>query len=223
MFRVRWLVAWVALLPWLSSTPASAADDDWQARAEGARDARVPGERERRRPPGAEPRAGSAHLLRRARHPRARPHGAGQPRALALTLSRVGRGKALARIPAGEISHEGARVEIRHPRVLEWYDNSDAGLEQASPWRSARRAAARSCSSSSSRTQNELHHWRARVQYAEATGPLPAHPAHGPWRREQAQSVEADIRTIPEPGVIASLASGVALLAALARNRRATR
>jgi len=147
----------------------------------------------------------------------------GSPELLALTLSRVGRGKALARIPAGEISHEGARVEIRHPRVLEWYDNSDAGLEQASPWRSARRAAARSCSSSSSRTQNELHHWRARVQYAEATGPLPAHPAHGPWRREQAQSVEADIRTIPEPGVIASLASGVALLAALARNRRATR
>jgi len=72
-------------------------------------------------------------------------------------------------------------------------------------------------------TPSTLYHWRARVQYAAATGPLPAHPAHGPWRREQAQAVEADIRTIPEPGVIASLASGVALLAALARNRRATR
>jgi hypothetical protein len=72
-------------------------------------------------------------------------------------------------------------------------------------------------------TASTLYHWRTRVQYAAATGPLPAKPAHGPWRREQAQSVEADIRTIPEPGVLASLASGVALLAALARSRRVRR
>ena len=42
--------------------------------------------------------------------------------------------------------------------------------------------------------------------------PLPANPAHGPWRRLGAQAVEGDIRTVPEPGVLAGLASGIALL-----------
>jgi hypothetical protein len=42
---------------------------------------------------------------------------------------------------------------------------------------------------------NRLYRWRARVLYARATGPLPANPMHGPWRRPGAQSTEADIRT----------------------------
>jgi hypothetical protein len=42
---------------------------------------------------------------------------------------------------------------------------------------------------------NQLYRWRARVLHAPATGPTPANPAHGPWRRVGAQSVEADLRT----------------------------
>ena len=64
-----------------------------------------------------------------------------------------------------------------------------------------------------------LVQWRARVLNAPATGPIPAEPAHGPWRRYQAQSVEADIR-LPEPGSLLSLAAGVALVTALAPRRR---
>ena len=71
-------------------------------------------------------------------------------------------------------------------------------------------------------TDETLHHWRARVLHAPATGPLPAEPAHGPWRRFCAQSVEADIR-LPEPGLPLALAGGAALLAALARRRKARR
>ncbi len=68
------------------------------------------------------------------------------------------------------------------------------------------------------------YRWRARVLYAplSATQPgvtPPAKPAHGPWRRLQAQSVEADLRVVPEPGAWLSLGSGFALAAALARRR----
>jgi hypothetical protein len=51
--------------------------------------------------------------------------------------------------------------------------------------------------------------------------PPPA-PAHGPWRRLQAQSVEADLRVVPEPSALAALAAGGALLGALVRRRRAS-
>jgi hypothetical protein len=68
-------------------------------------------------------------------------------------------------------------------------------------------------------TNNTLYRWRARVLHAPATGPIPAVPAHGPWRRVGAQSVEADIR-LPEPGLMLSMVSGFALVAALARRRR---
>lgn len=40
-----------------------------------------------------------------------------------------------------------------------------------------------------------LYRWRARVQMASATGPLPTNPGHGPWRRPVAQAVEGDVRT----------------------------
>ena len=66
----------------------------------------------------------------------------------------------------------------------------------------------------------QLYRWRARVLHAPATGVIPANPAHGPWRRLGAQATEADIRFVPEPGALLSLASGAALLAALARRRR---
>ncbi|HVN39423.1 MAG TPA: integrin alpha [Myxococcota bacterium] len=65
-----------------------------------------------------------------------------------------------------------------------------------------------------------LYRWRARVLLANATGTIPAKPEHGPWRRLGAQSVEADVRVVPEPGMLLSLGSGAALLAALARRRR---
>jgi len=68
-------------------------------------------------------------------------------------------------------------------------------------------------------TDDTLYHWRARVLHAPSTGTTPPKPAHGPWRRLGAQSVEADIR-LPEPGFLFSLASGLALVAALARRRR---
>jgi hypothetical protein len=67
-------------------------------------------------------------------------------------------------------------------------------------------------------TSHTLYRWRARVLQAPATGAIPANPAHGPWRRLGAQSVEGDIR-LPEPGLLLSLASGLALVAALARRR----
>jgi hypothetical protein len=66
-----------------------------------------------------------------------------------------------------------------------------------------------------------LYRWRARVLHAPATGAIPANPAHGPWRRPGAQSAEADIRLVPEPGSPLSLVSGAALLTLLARRRAA--
>jgi len=64
-----------------------------------------------------------------------------------------------------------------------------------------------------------LYRWRARVLRADSTGPLPANPTHGPWRRPGAQATEADIRTVPEPGAVTSLAACAALLALLERRR----
>src|SRR5262245_16839874 len=55
---------------------------------------------------------------------------AGSPELLALALSSVGRGEQLAAVAPGEVSHDGARVEIRRPGLTEWYENSETGLEQ---------------------------------------------------------------------------------------------
>ena len=46
-------------------------------------------------------------------------------------------------------------------------------------------------------SSNTLYRWRARVLYAPSTGTVPAEPAHGPWRRPDAQAAEGDIR-LPE-------------------------
>jgi hypothetical protein len=54
----------------------------------------------------------------------------GSPALLSLRLAGLGRGAALAPVAAGEIRGEGARVEIRRPGLVEWYLNSEAGLEQ---------------------------------------------------------------------------------------------
>ncbi|MBW2541023.1 MAG: FG-GAP repeat protein [Deltaproteobacteria bacterium] len=66
-------------------------------------------------------------------------------------------------------------------------------------------------------TSDTLYRWRARVLYApfgvtETGITPPPNPAHGPWRRASAQAVEADVRTLPEPGMLVMLSSGIALL-----------
>jgi hypothetical protein len=55
---------------------------------------------------------------------------AGSPELLGLSLVKLGRGDALAPVGLGEVWSEGARVEIRRPHLVEWYENSAAGLEQ---------------------------------------------------------------------------------------------
>jgi hypothetical protein len=47
-----------------------------------------------------------------------------------LSLASIGRNGNAQPVVAGEVTHEGARVEIRRPGLVEWYDNSPAGLEQ---------------------------------------------------------------------------------------------
>ncbi len=48
---------------------------------------------------------------------------------LSLKLSGVGRGETLAAVGPGEVTSDGARVEIARPGLIEWYENSAAGLE----------------------------------------------------------------------------------------------
>ena len=55
---------------------------------------------------------------------------AGSPELLSLDLAGVGRGETLTRVEAGEVTSDGARVEIKRPGLVEWYENSPAGLEQ---------------------------------------------------------------------------------------------
>jgi len=54
----------------------------------------------------------------------------GSPELLALRLAGIGRGDALASVAPGTVVNDGARVEIRRPGLVEWYENSPAGLEQ---------------------------------------------------------------------------------------------
>ena len=73
-----------------------------------------------------------------------------------------------------------------------------------------------------------LYRWRARVLYApysvtKAGITPPPNPAHGPWRRVSAQANEADIRVVPEPGALLSLASGIALLGLAAPSSQSKR
>jgi hypothetical protein len=48
----------------------------------------------------------------------------------------------------------------------------------------------------------------------------PPNPAHGPWRRLSAQANEADIRVVPEAGLVVVLVAGIGLLAAFNISRR---
>jgi hypothetical protein len=69
-----------------------------------------------------------------------------------------------------------------------------------------------------------LYRWRARVFHAPYTVTQsgitpPPSPAHGPWKRISAQAVEADIRTLPEPGGGVLLVAGLACLVGLGRRR----
>jgi hypothetical protein len=73
-------------------------------------------------------------------------------------------------------------------------------------------------------TPDTLYRWRARVLYApfsitETGIAEPPNPAHGPWRRLSAQANEADIRVMPEPGLVMVLVAGFSLLAVLRRQR----
>ena len=49
---------------------------------------------------------------------------------LQMSLSRFGRVGSMVEVSAGEVSSEGARVEIRRPGIVEWYKNAPNGLEQ---------------------------------------------------------------------------------------------
>ena len=49
---------------------------------------------------------------------------------VSLAVSSIGRGARLARVAPGTVVAEGTRVEIRRPGLIEWYENSPAGLEQ---------------------------------------------------------------------------------------------
>lgn len=51
------------------------------------------------------------------------------PLIVALRLARFGRPGALASAADGVLFHEGPRVELRRPGLVEWFENSDAGLE----------------------------------------------------------------------------------------------
>jgi hypothetical protein len=52
------------------------------------------------------------------------------PELFSLELVATGRGKRRTPVQPGELAHEGARVEIRRSGMVEWYENSRAGLEQ---------------------------------------------------------------------------------------------
>ena len=78
---------------------------------------------------------------------------AGSPELLALSLAGVGRGERIAPVAPGEVTSEGARVEIRRPGLVEWYANSPAGLEQGFTLEERPEGEGRWCSSS---------RWRAR-------------------------------------------------------------
>jgi len=55
----------------------------------------------------------------------------GSPELVALSLAAMGRGDSLAEVNAGEdVSAHENRVEITRPDLVEWYVNSEAGLEQ---------------------------------------------------------------------------------------------
>ena len=54
----------------------------------------------------------------------------GSPELLGLRLMRAGRARSLTPVLAGEVVREGARVAVRRPGLVEWYVNSEAGLEQ---------------------------------------------------------------------------------------------
>lgn len=54
----------------------------------------------------------------------------GEPELMALRLAALGRAGSERPVPAGEVSSDGARVEIRRPGLVEWYLNAGVGLEQ---------------------------------------------------------------------------------------------
>jgi hypothetical protein len=69
-----------------------------------------------------------------------------------------------------------------------------------------------------------LYRWRARILYAPLSAnevgiTSPPKPSHGPWRRPTAMAVEADVRTVPEPGAFIGLLAGGLVLNWMRRSR----
>jgi hypothetical protein len=60
-------------------------------------------------------------------HDRAAP---GSPKLVSMELRAIGRGELRREIGAGEVTHDGARVEIARPGLTECYENRPEGLEQ---------------------------------------------------------------------------------------------
>ena len=60
---------------------------------------------------------------------------------------------------------------------------------------------------------------RIRLTNTEAGITEPPNPAHGPWRRLSVQANEADIRVVPEPGLVLVLVAGIGLLSGLNLSR----
>jgi hypothetical protein len=52
------------------------------------------------------------------------------PELLSLRLASLGRAGGVEAIAPGEVVSDGARVEIRRPGLVEWYENGQRGLEQ---------------------------------------------------------------------------------------------
>jgi hypothetical protein len=52
------------------------------------------------------------------------------PRLVELRLAAIGRGDSLASVAPGRLTHHEGHVEIHHPGIVEWYENTERGLEQ---------------------------------------------------------------------------------------------
>jgi len=114
-----------------AAKPAPAASEAWLARARrglAAREYRASRNRRGLQAPNR------AHDLRTYFEPTGiRVHdrtAAGSPALLGLALAGMGRGERLAEPAPGTVASKGARVEIRRGPLLEWYENSERGLEQ---------------------------------------------------------------------------------------------
>ncbi|MFQ5416993.1 MAG: integrin alpha [Myxococcota bacterium] len=119
------------------------------------------------------------------------------------------------------------KLEVEYCGAALAFGNASCGSLTGATWRDVRATSegVRLSETISGLTEDELFRWRARVLYApysvtQSGITPPPNPAHGPWRRVSAQALEADIRVVPEPGLLLQLAPQLALLALLYRRRQ---